>query len=84
MIVHLFAVAMIGCYQGLTVGCQHRFLDTSDTGIQGFDGFHRRFKIAGMANHVPIGEVDDNELMRTIFDTLNNGIGNFKCRHLRF
>ena len=73
---------MIGCYQGLTTGCQHSLLYTSDTGIQGFHGFHRRFEITCVAHHVSIREVDDNELMRTIFDALNNGVGHFNRRHL--
>ena len=80
---HLLAVTMIGSDQRLTTGSQHRFFEFGDTTIERLNGFYGGVKIPGMANHIAVRKVHDNQLVRLIFNAVNNRSGDFFGGHLR-
>jgi hypothetical protein len=63
VIVHLLAVAMISRDECLASGREDRLFDTGYTTIQCFDGAYCGLKITGMADHVAVSKIDDNELV---------------------
>ena len=80
---HLFGIAVIGGHKhGSAFGADGKF-DAAEAGVHGFDGFDGWLELAGMADHVGIGEVDDDDIEGAVFDGFDDGVGDAGSRHFR-
>jgi hypothetical protein len=60
---HRLAIAVIGDDEEGTLPASDTFADLAERGIHRFDRNNGRFQASGVADHVGIGVVDDDQIM---------------------
>ena len=79
---HLLGIAMVGGDEHHAARRLDRLHQASQAGVDGFDGLGRRGEIAGVADHVGIGEVDHDQVEFARADRLDELVGHFRSAHL--
>ena len=79
---HLLGVAVVGGDDHGSAGTLEGSIDLAEAGINGFDGFDGGRNLAGVADHVGVGEVHHHDVEGLLFDGLDDGVGNALRRHL--
>jgi hypothetical protein len=74
---------VVGGDQTSTARRAQRSHDPAETGIDMLDGLDGPGEIAGVADHVGVGEVDDEDIGFARFDGAQNFVREFEGRHLR-
>src|SRR5207244_3273909 len=54
-----------------------------EPGVHGFDSVNCRLELAGVADHVSISEVDDDDVEYAILDGFHDSVGDSGCGHFR-
>lgn len=72
---------MIGGDEGDAVFGEGRFDDAFELGVDFFERDEERFLVAGVSDHVGIGEIDEDKV-GAFFDTLDRFVRNFFGTHL--
>ena len=80
---HLFRVAVIRGDQHHAAGGVDCLVQASEAGVDGFDGLDRGAEIAGMADHVGVGVIDQDEVEAAAADRLDKPVGDFEGGHFR-
>src|SRR6266478_5304446 len=81
---HHFSIAVVGSDQyGAALGA-YRELNSAQTRVHSFYGLDGWFDLARVANHVGIGEVDNEDIEGSVFNGLHHNLGNSRGTHLRF
>ena len=57
-------------------------VDAAELGVDGFDGADGGFHLAGVADHVGVGEVDDDDVEGGVADGFDDGVGDAGGGHL--
>ena len=79
---HLFEVAVVGQDHGRAAELFDLVEDFSDAGIDGLGGLDRRREHAGVADHVRVGKVDDDDIVLAAIEPLENLIADSNGAHL--
>ena len=80
-VAHHFCVAMIGGNQALPPTSASASAYLCDALIQCFDGFDRCVIVAGMADHVAVGVVADDQIVLAATNRRAQAFGQLGCRH---
>src|SRR5208283_4697610 len=80
---HHLGVPVIGRDQHRAAFGANRGFDSTETGIDRFNGFHSRLNLARMPNHIGVGEVYDDDVERSLFSRFHDRIGDASGAHLR-
>ena len=59
-------VAVVGSDQQRTAALLDRLVDAAQFAVDGFDGLDGRLELAGVPDHVRVGEVDDDHVERGV------------------
>src|SRR5690606_34736017 len=78
---HLFDVAMVSGDQRFAADLVQRGLDAAYALVQAFHGLDRGLEHPGVANHVAVGVVDDNDVVTLLLDGLDNAVGDLGGAH---
>ena len=57
-------------------------VDAAELGVDGFDGADGGLHLAGVADHVSVGEVDDDDVEGGVVDGFDDGVGDAGGGHL--
>ncbi len=77
---HHLGIAVVGGDEhGSAFGTDRQF-DTAQTGVHSFDRLDGGLDLAGMADHVSIGEIHDDDIESSVFDGFDDGIGDARRR----
>src|SRR5690606_42003529 len=66
----------------LAAALRQRGLGASDAGVESFRGLDRGVEHAGMAAHVAVGVVDDDDVVALLLDGLDDTVGDLRRAHL--
>jgi len=80
-IAHLFAVAVVRREDAFTAKIKELLDDAGTTFVNGFHSFDSRFHNAGVANHVGVSEIKDNQIV--IGHPCEDFIGDRQRAHFR-
>ncbi len=83
-IAHHLDVAMIGGDQQRTACALDRPRETPETKVDRLDRLDRRLEVAGMADHIGVGVVEDDDLEAAGRDRFEQPVGDFEGGHLGF
>jgi len=75
-------VAVVGGDQQAAAALADGLVDTAQLGVDGFDGADGGFHLAGVADHVGVGEVDDDDVEGGVVDGFDDGVGYAGGGHL--
>ena len=81
---HLLAVAVVGGDDGAAALSLDGVEDSAAADIDGFDGLNGGGENAGVADHVAVGEVDDDHVINFGIHALDHLIADFESAHLGF
>ena len=79
--VHLFTVAVVGGNKQHATGLAHRPFQTAQADIDAFGGLDGGRQDTGMANHVAVGVVDDNQIETVFADSRDQFVRYLGGRH---
>ena len=74
---------MIGGYESHTVHLKGGGNNAPDALVNGFDGLDCSVEYTGVADHVAVGEIENDHVILSAFDSLANGVANGICAHFR-
>src|SRR5438876_9060759 len=80
---HHFSVAVVGGDKHGAAFGSHSQFNSAEAGVHGFDSFNCRLDLAGVADHVSISEVDDDDVEYAILDGFHDSVGDSGCEHFR-
>ena len=81
---HLLGVAVVGGDDQLAAFGQHGVDDLADTGVDGLDRGDGGVELAGVADHVAVGEVHEDEVRAIIGGHgVEHDVADLERRHLR-
>ena len=83
IIPHHFAIAVIRGDDHRPAGGKNGLGKAANGGIDRLDGIYRRREIAGMPDHVRIGEIHHDQIMAMALNTVERGSKNAVCTHFR-
>lgn len=75
-------VAVVGGDEQRTSTLFDGGVDAAELGVDGFDGLDGGVEFAGVADHVGVGEVDDDDVEGGVVDGLDDGVGDAGGGHL--
>ncbi len=81
-VLHLLAVAVIGGDQERAARGAHGRGDGADAGVHRLDGVDGRVELAGVADHVGVGEVDEDEVVLAALDGRHHLVRDAQRAHL--
>ena len=81
-VAHHLEVAVVGAEQHLAAGLAQRGDDAADGQVERFGGAQRGGEVAGVADHVGVGEVAHDEVVAARADRLAQLVGDFGAAHL--
>ena len=81
---HFFRVAVIGGNQQRSVNVFDGLDHSAQALVNRGHRFQSRFHNAGMADHVAVGEIADDDVEFLLFDGVNQMVRHFVNRHFRF
>src|SRR6266700_4990624 len=80
---HQFGVAVVGGDEPASVALLDGLVDAAELGVDGFAGLDGGLKPAGVADHVSVGEVGDDQIESRVFNGLDDGVADGLGLHLR-
>ena len=82
-VLHHLAIAVIGCQEHAAACLAQGRLDLADSAIDRFHGFDCRFQAAGMADHIGVGEIADDQIVFAALDGADQLFGQLRRGHFR-
>ncbi len=79
---HQFGVAVVGGDQHFTAGLLDGRQDAAERGVDRLDRLDGGIEVAGMADHVRVGQIADDHVVVVAFDGLGDFVGHHGRAHL--
>src|SRR5690349_25023071 len=80
---HHLGIAMVGRYEhGATFGT-NSLLYLAEASVDGFDGLYSRLDLAGVTDHIGIGEINNKNVEGTFLNRLHDSLSDTGSAHLR-